>query len=144
MPKMSIGQLVAASLIFRMTLFCFAQAPGAGTVAHGIQSQIAGTWRGHSECARKNSPCHDEVNVYRFSEIGGKPGTFFGVASKIVNGREVVMGTLDWTYDPEHHVLESKIERGKFRLVVNGNKIEGTLRLTDNTLYRRIHLERSK
>jgi hypothetical protein len=91
-----------------------------------------------------DSPCRDEVNVYRFSEISGKPDTFSGAASKIVDGKEVVMGTLDWTYDPEHHVLESKIERGKFRLVVSGNKIEGTLRLTDNTLYRRIHLERSK
>jgi hypothetical protein len=25
--------------------------------------QIAGVWRGHSECADKDSPCRDEVNV---------------------------------------------------------------------------------
>jgi hypothetical protein len=139
MPKLPVSRrlagprLVAFSLL---ALVCSAQSSGNSNL-------IAGTWRGTSECMT-DSPCHDEVNVYRFSEIGGKPGTFSGVASKIVDGREVVMGTLDWTYDPEHHVLESKIERGKFRLVVNGNTIEGTLRLTDNTLYRRIHLERSK
>jgi hypothetical protein len=127
-------QLVAFCFL---TLVCSAQGSGNSYL-------IAGTWRGTSECMQADSPCHDEVNVYRFSEIGGKPGTFSGVASKIVDGKEVVMGTLDWTYDSEHHILESKIEGSKFRLVVNGNKIEGTLRLTDNTLYRRIHLERSK
>ena len=31
--------------------------------ASDVQSKIAGVWRGHSECAVKNSPCHDEVNV---------------------------------------------------------------------------------
>ena len=142
MPKISIAQLVAASLLFRVTLFCFAQAPGAGTVAHGTQSQIAGTWRGHSECARKNSPCHDEVNVYRFSEIAGKPGRFSGVGSKIVDGKEIVMGTLEWNYDAEKHSLESENSGGTFRLIVDTAKMDGSLTLPDKTVYRRIHLER--
>ena len=107
------------------------------------KSLITGTWRGSSECIQIDSPCRDEVNVYRFSEIAGKPNTFTGTASKIVDEKEVDMGTLEWTYDPEHHALESKIARGTFRLVVSGNKMEGTLTLTDNTLYRRIHLERA-
>lgn len=141
MPKMSIAQLVAASLVFRVTLFCFAQAPG-GTVAHGAQSQIAGTWRGHSECIRKNSPCHDEVNVYRFSEIAGKPGRFSGVGSKIVDGKEIVMGTLEWNYDAEKHSLESETSAGTFRLIVDAAKMDGSLTLPDKTVYRRIHLER--
>ena len=107
------------------------------------KSLITGTWRGSSECIQVDSPCRNEVNVYRFSEIAGKPDTFTGTASKIVDEKEVVMGTLEWTYDPEHHALESTGARGTFRLIVSGNKMEGRLTLTDNTLYRRIHLERA-
>jgi hypothetical protein len=40
------------------------------------RSQIVGIWRGNSVCAVANSPCHDEVNVYRFSDIPAKPGHF--------------------------------------------------------------------
>jgi len=59
--------------------------------AEDMRSRIAGVWRGHSECAVKNSPCHDEVNVYRFSKIAGDANKFSGATSKIVDGKEVVM-----------------------------------------------------
>lgn len=60
------------------------------------------------ECVLKNSPCRDEINVYRFSELAGKPGWFSGVGSKLVNGKEISMGTLDWSYDAEKHILKAK------------------------------------
>src|SRR5689334_4464618 len=60
--------------------------------AEGVRSNIAGVWRGHSECAVKNSPCHDEINVYRFSKMDGRPNASSVTASKVVNGQEVVMG----------------------------------------------------
>jgi len=135
MSRLYTGRRVLATLF--LTSVCLAQSS-----AH--QSLIAGTWRGSSECVQSESPCHDEVNVYHFAEMPGKPGTFSGAADKMEDGKEVVMGTLEWTYDPDRHTLESKIPRGTFRLVVSGNKMEGTLRLTDNTLYRRIHLQRTQ
>lgn len=109
-----------------------------------VQSRIAGTWRGNSECVVKNSACRDEVNVYRFSEISGRLGWFSGAGSKVVDGREISMGTLDWRYDGKSHVLESDSSNGVFRLVVDDDRIEGTLALPDGTIYRRIHLGRAK
>ena len=54
------------------------------------------------------------------------------------------MGTLAWEFDPEDHVLESKNPNGTFRLVVDGEKMEGTLQLPGAGVYRRIHLEKVK
>jgi hypothetical protein len=108
------------------------------------QSEISGTWRGNSECAVKNSPCQNETNVYRFSEAAVQPGWFSGTGSKVVNGKEVSMGTLDWQYDAKSHILESKNTNGVFRFVVGHDKLEGTLTLPDATVYRRIHLTKVK
>jgi hypothetical protein len=113
-------------------------------MAQPVGSQIAGTWRGTSECVLRGNPCHDETNVYRFSESASRPGWFSGSGSKVVNGKEISMGTLDWQFDPEDHVLESKNPSGTFRLVVDGEKMEGTLQLPGAGLYRRIHLEKMK
>lgn len=142
MPKAPIGRLVPVTFLIFLAPLCFAQAPGDKTATHGAPSQITGTWRGTSECAQKNGPCHDEINVYRFSEIAGKPGWFSGVGSKVVDGKEIVMGTLEWTYDAEKHTLESTNPSATVRLTVKGNKIDGSLNLPDNTLYRNIHLEK--
>jgi hypothetical protein len=143
MPIVTIGRFVlAVSLIYLVYSFSFAQAPGSKAAIHDSQSQITGTWRGNSECVLKNSPCRDEINVYRFSEVAGKPGWFSGVGSKLVNGKEISMGALDWNYDAEKHILKSENSGATFRLVVDGSRIEGSLALADNTVYRRIHLKK--
>jgi hypothetical protein len=143
MPKAPTGRfLLAASLLCFVTSLGFTQAPSDEAVIHGSQLQITGTWRGNSECVVKNSPCRDEINVYRFSEVAGKPGWFSGIGSKLVNGKEISMGTLDWSYDPEKHMLRSENSGATFRLVVDGSRIEGSLTLADNTVYRRIHLKK--
>jgi hypothetical protein len=108
------------------------------------QSVISGMWRGDSECVVKNSSCHDEVNVYRFSEVIDRPNWFSGTGSKVVNGREVTMGTLEWQYDPKSHILESKNPNGDFRFLVADQKMEGSLILADATVYRLIHLAKVK
>jgi hypothetical protein len=112
--------------------------------AVGAASQISGAWRGNSECMVKDSPCRDETNVYRFSEVAAQPGRFSGTGSKVVNGKEVSMGTLDWQYDATSRILESRNPNGVFRFVVSGDKMEGTLLLPDATVYRRIHLTKLK
>jgi hypothetical protein len=53
---------------------------------------IVGTWRGNSTCMVKESPCRDDVNVYRIFKIEGKPGFVSVTGSKIVEGKEIVMG----------------------------------------------------
>jgi hypothetical protein len=90
----------------------------------------------------KDSPCRDEVNVYRFSRDAGKPGWFSGNGSKVVDGKEISMGTLEWKYDAERHTLESGNSGGTFRLGLDKDRLEGSLTLRDNTVYRRIHLKK--
>jgi len=109
---------------------------GGGEVA----SKIPGVWRGNSVCMVKGSPCHDEVNVYRFSSVTGRPNTFSVTASKVVDGKEIVMGSGEWRYDAENHVVESKAP--PIRLTIAGDKMEGALSLADGTVYRRIYLKK--
>jgi hypothetical protein len=105
-----------------------------------VRSTIAGLWRGHSVCVDKNSPCRDEVNVYRFSKVAGSPNQFSVTASKVVDGKEIVMGSGSWKYDEKTKVLES--EKPPLRLTIDGKKMEGALSLSDGTVYRRIYLEK--
>ena len=107
-------------------------------------SQIAGTWRGNSVCAVANSPCRNEVNVYRFSEMSSKPNRFSCTASKIVAGKEIVMGSGEWTYDPSKHLLQTVISNPTIRLTLDRDSLDGALTLPDSTIYRRIHLKKSR
>jgi hypothetical protein len=142
MVKVIAGVSVLAFLVPFTACGCLAQAAGGKTAIHGAPSQIAGVWRGNSVCAVENSPCHDEVNVYRFAEVAGKPGVFSVTGSKMVDGKEVVMGTAEWKYDAETHTLSADMPSGVFRYVVDGDKMEGTLSMRDHTVYRRVHLVR--
>jgi hypothetical protein len=108
--------------------------------AGDVGTKIAGVWRGHSECAVKNSPCHDEVNVYRFSRIAGRENAFSARASKVVDGKEVLMGSSEWKYDAQKRVVEC--EKPSIQLMLDGDKMEGALRLEDGTVYRRIYLKK--
>ena len=101
--------------------------------------QIAGVWRGNSTCAIKDSPCHDEVNVYRIATIAGKPGWVSVTASKVIEGKEIVMGSSDWKYDKVKHTFESP--DGRFRFTLDGENLDGAV-MKDNVVYRRIHLKK--
>lgn len=117
-----------------------AQDAHAKSAGEDVPSRIAGVWRGHSECSVKNSPCHDEVNVYRFSKIDGRPNVFMVAASKVIDGKEVVMGSSEWKYDEKKGIVECG--KPSIQLTITGDKMEGALKLDDGTVYRRIHLEK--
>ena len=142
MPRGRMSQPAATAII---ALLFIAQVPGGEAQIIGNQPQVTGTWRGNSECVIKNGACHDEINVYRFSELAARPGWFSGTGSKVVNGKEISMGTLNWQYDKKSHILENNNPSGSFRLSVNDDKIDGTLiLLPDGIVYRRIHLRKMK
>lgn len=133
-------------LMLSLSVFVGAWPPASqNTQAKGdgedVRSRIAGVWRGHSECVVKNSPCHDEVNVYRFSKVASDANRFSVTASKVVDGKEVVMGSSDWKYEESKQVVES--ERPSVQLTITGDKMEGALKLDDGTVYRRIYLKKS-
>ncbi len=88
----------------------------------------------------KNSPCHDEVNVYRFLRVAGRTKGFSVTASKVLDGNEIVMGSGERKYDEKRKVVES--EKPLIRLTIDGKKMEGTLRLADGTACQRVYLEK--
>ena len=108
--------------------------------AEDLRSRIVGVWRGHSECAVKESPCRDEINVYRFLKVAGDANKFSVTASKVVDGKEVVMGSSEWKYDEQKQVMEC--EKPSIQLTIHGDKMEGALKLEDGTVYRRIYLKK--
>lgn len=107
-----------------------------------VRSRIAGVWRGHSECSGKNSPCHDEVNVYRFSRVAGDANRFSVTASKVVDGKEIVMGNSEWKYDEQKQVMEC--EKPSIQLTIHEDEMQGALKLEDGTVYRRIYLRKER
>ena len=106
--------------------------------------RIAGTWRGNSVCVVAKTACRDEVNVYRFSEVAGKANRFLCTGSKILNGEEIVMGTGEWTYESSKHLLQTVTSNPRIQLTLDLENLDGTLSLPDGTVYRRIHLKKSR
>ena len=78
--------------------------------------------------------------MYRFSKMDGRPNAFSVTASKVVNGQEAVMGTSECKYDEKKRFVEC--EKPSIQLAINGDKMEGALKLNDGTVYRRIYLKK--
>jgi hypothetical protein len=139
-----VKPIIRWTLIFFVALAggwsCLSQGVGPRSGEDETASRIVGVWRGNSVCMMKGSPCHDEVNVYRFSSVAGRPNAFSVTASKVVDGKEIVMGRGEWTYDPGNHLVECKAPA--ILLTIAGDKMEGALSLTDGTAYRRIYLKK--
>src|ERR1700759_5279008 len=105
-------------------------------------SAFQGTWRGQSSCEQKESACRDEIVVYRVSPSQDKPDVFLVSADKMVDGKAVNMGTLEFRYIDAHPALVCENAQGVWRLSVDGAKMEGTLTRPDGTLFRRVTLRK--
>jgi hypothetical protein len=108
----------------------------------GAEAKLVGTWRGDSLCVEKGTACHDEVAVYRIAAIAGKPGYLMVSGGKVVDGKEIVMGTVEGRYDSGKRTLSVELPRGVITLKADGDKLEGTYVLPDKTVLRRITLKR--
>ena len=82
-------------------------------VGNVCAAEIAGTWRGDSPCVEKDTACHDEEVAYRFTKEG--KGTYSVSADKIVDGKPVNMGTLEFRYDEAQHLLTCEYGQGVWR-----------------------------
>jgi hypothetical protein len=105
-------------------------------------SSVVGVWRGNSICVPRNAACHDEVAVYRVSAIPGKHGRVYVSGGKVVDGKEVVMGSGEWEFDASTHTLSAELPAGDIVLVANGNTMQGAFTLHDKTVLRHITLKR--
>lgn len=137
--RWSLALLVAT---VTSSVVCLAQEGGSKAPSPDLRAMIAGTWRGNSVCLDRASPCHDEVNVYRFAKIAGKPYIFLVTASKVVDGKEIVMGSGQWRYDDGAKTLVSESPRIRLT-ILRANWMEGALSLDDGREYRKIRLKKA-
>jgi hypothetical protein len=110
--------------------------------AQKTNATVLGTWKGESLCTVKPSACHDEVVVYEITTVAGSKDHISWKADKIVDGKQVNMGTLECTYE-SNTVTCDMPGRGVWSLTVDGDVMTGTLKLSDGTLFRRVSAKRA-
>src|SRR4030081_215465 len=92
-----------------------------------VLSLVAGTWRGTSQCGVGLPACRDEIVVLRIVPSPQIAGGYSVTADKIVEGRVITMGTLEFRYDEGTSTLTSNQPQGRWVLHVDGAKMSGTL-----------------
>lgn len=120
----------------------------AAAVAHTANAQSpapanpVGTWRGTSTCLVRPSACHDEIVVYRITQV--KADSLSVDALKIVNGQEDDMGLLACRVVPSSGKVACSIPHGVWYFTARGDSLTGELRLPDNTRFRAVRAIRSR
>lgn len=131
-----------------LLMACLARGEGEGG---GITDEIVGIWSGSSVCVdRKAAPaCNDEQVVFEISGSAGKPKTVTVKADKVVDGKRVSMGVLEFTHDAKSGSWTSEFETPRvhdlWRLTVNRAMLTGTLTsIPSRAIVRKIDLRKDK
>lgn len=137
--------LIVASVL--IVLVAQSQASGQRADTTG---EIVGTWRGSSACVdRQAAPaCTDEQVVYDIAATPGKPDTITVKADKIVDGKRVPMGVLDFSHDAKSGSWTTEIETPRvhalWRLQASGTTLVGSMTLLPSkAVVRRINLRKA-
>jgi hypothetical protein len=137
---------VSVAAFFLMAPLAQGEGQGGGTV-----EEIVGTWSGSSVCVdRQAAPaCNDEQVVYEINASPGKPNMVTAKADKVVDGKRVSMGILEFTHDAKSGSWTSEFDTPRFhalcRLTVNGAMLTGALTLLPSkAVVRKIDLRKDK
>ena len=137
---------VPVAAFFLMACLARGEEQGGGTA-----EEIVGTWSGSSVCVdRQAAPaCNDEQVVYEINASPGKPNTVTARADKVVDGKRVSMGDLEFTLDAKNSswtsALDTPQSHALWRLTVNGAMLSGSLTLLPSkAVVRRIDLRKDK
>jgi hypothetical protein len=104
-----------------------------------------GIWRGESRCVVRPSACNDETALYRIAASPRAQDRLMVSGGKIVDGREVSMGSSECSYTVKTQVIDCYLPNGSsVHLEVKGDTIEGTYTLRDGKLWRNISLQRAE
>jgi hypothetical protein len=123
---------------------------GAAVARSAGAERIVGTWRGFSTCTdRVAAPaCNDEQVVYEIVAAPGKPNTVTVKADKVVDGKRVPMGALDFALDKDGlwtSEFETPRVHARWQLVPSGTTMTGRLTLLPSkAVVRRLELKRDK
>jgi hypothetical protein len=101
-----------------------------------------GIWRGESLCMQQGTACNNEQVVYYIDAIPDHPDQVQIRADKMVNGKAITMGSGAWDFDANHQTLTWKTPRQAWFLSIEKLRMEGTLKLTDGTLIRKMTLQK--
>ena len=109
-------------------------------------SPVTGTWSGESICVGDRPACKNEIVVYRFEPVAGKSTVITLLADKIIEGKRVPMGKLDFQYDEAKRTLSCEFTRGQthgmWEFKITGDTMEGTgIVLPDKSLVRRVKVK---
>ncbi len=136
----------SVALAFVLVLSCVQ-----GEALAGPADEIVGTWRGRSACVdRQAAPaCNDEEVLYEIAANPGQTDSVTVTADKIVDGKRVPMGALDFTYEAASRSWTSEFENPRshalWRLSVSGTTLSGTLTLLPSkAVVRRLDLHKAK
>jgi len=113
----------------------------ARSVAQQDVDSLYGSWVGDSICQVKESACHDEKALYVITK-SDTPGKVSVAGYRIVDGKSVEMGTIDFSYNPKTGVLSFEYKSGVWQFTVKGEKMEGTLTTPDKVVFRRVTLHK--
>ena len=110
-------------------------------------TRVLGTWAGDSICIGDRPACKNEHVIYRFVAVDGRPGIVRQLADKVIDGKRVPMGALEFEYNDADATLTSEFTRGQTHGVwaykVSGDMMTGTLMiLPDKSLGRRVTVRR--
>jgi len=100
-----------------------------------------GTWRGTSTCLVRPSACHDEIVVYRITQMQQADSLALD-ARKIVHGVEEEMGVLTCQLAQTKGQITCSIRQGVWHFRVTNDSLTGELRLPDNTRFRDVRTRR--
>jgi hypothetical protein len=115
---------------------------GAVAQARSAAASPVGVWRGTSLCLVRESPCRDEIVVYRIAAAGAAD-SFAIDARKIVNGQEEEMGILGCRFTDANAELRCIIPKAIWSFIVRRDSLVGELRLRDGTKFRDVRTVRS-
>ena len=131
--------------------FVLVVARAQGEALAGPVDEIVGTWRGTSACVdRQAAPsCTDETVIYEIVANPGQPESVTVRAGKVVDGKRVPMGPLDFTHEATSRSWTSELETPRvhalWRLSVSGATLSGTLTLLPSeAVVRRVDLQKDK
>ena len=110
----------------------------------GDESALLGDWHGTSLCLVKPSACHDEEALYHVKALPQQSGKFSLQADKIVDGKPVVMGTADCSYDAPKRLLRCDFPKGYIELTLQNDHLDGSMFLPDKTRWREIKLTKAR
>ncbi|HET9950409.1 MAG TPA: hypothetical protein VFS09_01315 [Candidatus Eisenbacteria bacterium] len=140
-----LGIRGAWSCLSLLSMLAAGAVSAAGT---GDLSRFLGTWHGTSTCVnRELAPaCKDETVVYEVRR-SDKARAAILKADKIVEGKRVPMGELEFVYSEKQGCWRAEFKtprvQGVWCLVVDGKTMTGGLRvLPENAEVRRVKLAR--